>query len=434
MSLISKLKEKLFPADAEPGAPPSWIGRLQEAKYVSLSGVSVPFQYLDLSAIFPKKTAVFESVNADGVYVQDNGVGGARFPMLCYFSGDSHDIEAATMIKALLERGEGTLYHPIFGKVNVVPFGDIEYVSALATAANQTSFSVEFIETTGLVAGDVQALDSLLDAFQSAAAAEFAAKLNVDDVADKATFKAKFERAINKVSKTLGAVQGLTEEAQSGLSDISDSINRTIDVLIGQPLTLARQTQMLILEPARIARATRARLEAYANMARDIFGISSRSNGYDYDGENEFHGNSLIASGCVAGAAVSSLNNDFQYSSEFSQAITELGEILDEFSTWSDDTYTDMTDGTPERQDTGGAWLDLSALVRDIAAQLIVQSFDATKGIRITLDRDRGMMELCFELYGTASHDQLEQFIRQNALGGDEHFLIKQGREIVYYP
>jgi hypothetical protein len=433
VSLIKKLKEALFPADPEPGAPPSWIDRLQAAKYVSLSGVTVPFDYVDLTVLFGKKTAIFENVNADGVYVQDNGVSGARFPMLCYFSGDAHDVQAATMLKALLERGEGTLYHPIFGRVVVVPTGEIEYTSALVSAANQTSFMVEFAETTGLLAGDVVAFDSLMEAFQSAAAADFADKLNVADVADEVSFKEKFTRGITKVSKGIGAVQGLTESAQNSLADMSDSINRTIDVLVGQPLTLARQTQMLILEPGRIARATRARLEAYIGLAEDIFGLKAAPTGYDYSGENGFHGDNLLASSIVAGSALTAAEGDFDHAADYFHAAQSLTDLLDDYSTWKDDAYTTIGQGTPETADTGDGWLDLLAVVQAAVAELVRQSFDADTAVKITLDRDRGMQELVFELYGTASHDMIEKFAKDNALGGDEYFILQKGREVVYY-
>lgn len=433
MSLIKKLKDALFPPDPEPGAPPSWIERLQEAKYVSLSGVSVPFEYADLSATFVKKTAIFENVNADGVYVQDNGLSGSRFPMLCYFSGDAHDVKAATMLKALLERGEGTLYHPIFGKINVVPTGEIEYTSSLVSAANQTSFMVEFYETTGLVIGDVASFDSLAEAFQAAAAADFSDKLNVDDVADKATFKEKFTRGINKISKGIGSVQGITTKAQNALSDASDSINRTIDVLVGQPLALARQTQMLILEPARIVEATKARLEAYLNLAADIFGIKTEPNGYDYDAENGFHGNNLMASSLVAGTAEISVNGSFDHAADYFRAAESLGSLLDDYTEWKDNAYGAMSPDTAETTDTGDGWIDLLALVQAAVSDLIRKSFDAETMIRLTLDRDRGMQELVFELYGSASNDVIERFAKDNAIGGDEYFILKKGREVVYY-
>jgi len=433
MSLLKKLKGLLFPAEAEPGQLPPWIDRLKPATYTSVTGLVIPFEYIDLSSYFTKKTAVFGNVNAPGVYVQDNGVGGFRFPMACIFSGANHDVQSATFLKSLLETGEGTLSHPVFGPLVVVPVGEIEHVSALVSAANQTTIMVEFFETTGLQIGSNPPFDSLLEAFEAAAAASFDEKLNVSDVADKKKFADGFVKKINGIENTLNAISTQLSRASDGMNDIADSITRTIDVTIGQPLALARQTQLLIGQPARIAAATRARLRGYANMARDIFGLNPTPTGYDYSAENAFHGDSLIASSAVSNAAVSSFNNDFVLKAEFLNAATELGALLDEFSTWNDDSYTNIGTGTPETQDTGDGWTELQEYVSAVQAELVTRALTATTEIRITLDRDRGNQELCFELYGTAKPDQLDFFASTNDFSGDEIFVIKEGREIVYY-
>jgi len=433
MGLLDKLKGLLFPTPQEPGELPPWIDRLQEAKYTSLSGIEVPFDYIDLQSFFSKKTAVFQNVNAPGAYIQDNGTGGFQFPMGCVFSGPNHDTEASTLLKALLETGEGTLIHPIFGSIVVIPVGRIEHVSALASAANMTTIMVEFFETTGLQLGALPPFDSLLDDFSAAAAADFAEKLNVDDVADSANFVERFTRRINQISNTLTNISSGLTDATESMKDVSDSLTRTMDVLIGQPLALARQTQLLIGEPARLAEATRARLEAYGNLARNIFGLNTVPTGYDFSAENGFHGDSLIASSSVAGAAESAFNNDFYTVSEFIAAAVELNALLDEFSTWSDNAYTAIGDFNTETQDTGDGWIQLQEYVSSVVSTLITGALTATNEVKITLDRERGTQELCYELYGTSKPDQLDIFASSNNFGGDEYFTLQEGREIVYF-
>jgi hypothetical protein len=433
MSLLNKLKALVFPEPASPGDPPSWVDRLQDARFVSLSGIEIPFQYVDLSTFFVKKTAVFENVNADGVYVQDNGVGGVRFPMVCYFEGDRHDIEARAFMKAILERGEGTLYHPIFGAVVVIPVGEIENVSALVSAANQTTITVEFFETTGLQIGDLPPFDSLLDAFETDAAVEFGDKLNVTDVADEQNFINRFNRRINQVSDTLSSISSALSTQQGNIDDIGDSITRSIDVLVGQPLALARQTQLLIASPANIAAAATDKLKAYANLAREIFGLLPTPTGYDFSAENGFHGDSLIAGGCVAYHAVAANDNDFTTSNEFIAAASGIGALLEEFSTWSDDAYTAIGEDTPETADTGDGWLQLQELGTAVISNLVTQSLSALRPIRITLDRERGTQELCYELYRTSKPAQLDFFASTNDFSGDEYFTLQEGREIVYF-
>ena len=55
MGLLTKLKGLLFPADAEPGQPPPWIDRLHEDNYTSLSGATIPIDYIDIQSFITKK-------------------------------------------------------------------------------------------------------------------------------------------------------------------------------------------------------------------------------------------------------------------------------------------------------------------------------------------------------------------------------------------
>jgi hypothetical protein len=49
----------------------------------------------------------------------------------------------------------------------------------------------------------------------------------------------------------------------------------------------------------------------------------------------------------------------------------------------------------------------------------------------ITLDRDRQVIELCAELYGTT--DYLDEFIIENNLNIDEIELLPMGKKVLYY-
>jgi hypothetical protein len=49
----------------------------------------------------------------------------------------------------------------------------------------------------------------------------------------------------------------------------------------------------------------------------------------------------------------------------------------------------------------------------------------------ITLDRDRQVIELCAELYGTT--DYLDEFIMQNKFNIDEIELLPMGKKVSYY-
>jgi prophage DNA circulation protein len=427
MGLLDKFKNILL-GDEDPERP-AWIERLQPASYVSQSGQKVDFDYGDLNATFNKKIAVFENSNSDGVYVQNNGVGGHSFPMACFFSGGNHDKQASAFIKALLETGPGTLYHPIFGYTSVMPGGQIQYVSELVSRANQTTILVEFLETTGLQIGGQAGFQQIVDSFNDASSASFADKINTTDIVDEENFKTKFVNAVGITKRSLKAVSGTVTGVQNDIDDIGDSIIGGIDLLVGTPLTIARQTQILIDTPARIKGEIKAVLAGYRDMAQSIFGTEPDPSGYDFEAENNFYIDKLFVSSMVSSSATSSLQNEYTTKTEFVNNAKELVDLLKDYVDWSDDGYTIIDPNL----DDGDGYSELLAVINSSIGTLLDSSFNAKTEFTIILDSDRGMQELCFELYGSSKPDVLDLFASTNDFSGDEYFIIKEGREIVYY-
>jgi hypothetical protein len=349
--------------------------------------------------------------------------------MACFFSGGNHDKQAASFIKALLETGTGTLYHPIFGYTSVMPGGQIQYVSELVSRANQTTILVEFLETTGLQIGGVAAFQQIVDSFNEASSISFADKLNTTDIVDEENFKTKFVSAVGVVKRTLKAVSGTLTDAQNNIDDIGDSLIRGIDLLVGTPLTIARQTQILINTPATIRGNVKATLAAYRGMAQNIFGTEPEPSGYDFEAENNFYNDKMFVSAMVSSSATSSLQNDYTTKTEFVNNAKELVDLLKDYIDWSDDGYTIIDPNL----DDGDGYSELLAVINSSISSLLDSSFNAKTEFTIILSSDRGMQELCFELYGSSKPDVLDLFASTNDFGGDEYFIIKEGREIVYY-
>ncbi len=128
----------------------AWQDNIREAAYSSKSGKRQTFTYENVSKSIDKKTAAFDSPDADGTYIQDSGHTGRKFPLKLIFWGNNCDTEADDFEKLLLERGDGTLEHPIYGVIKVVPFGSINRKDDLVDGANQSIIELTFWETTGL--------------------------------------------------------------------------------------------------------------------------------------------------------------------------------------------------------------------------------------------------------------------------------------------
>lgn len=404
----------------------AWQERLREAAYNSPSGRRLTFIYEDVAREVEKKTAAFDFPGVNGTYIQDNGTTSRRYPLRVIFSGPNCDLEAGNFEIALNERGQGLLEHPAYGDVTVVPFGSIKRIDNVKSAGNEVAIELTFWETIGVIypteQGDpAAAVYAAIEEYNVQSAEEFGGKLDIKKPAKKVSFRDRYRAAIARVKAGLQRIANAQANVARRFNAISDSIDRGIDVLIDDPLTLAFQTSQLIQAPSVAAAAIGDRLAAYRNLSRSIFGGSSAT-------VNDFYNDDLFASGNLTGSISSTLNNTFTTKADALAAADELLSQFDELTVWRDEQF-----GTFGAIDTGASFAALQQAVAVAAGFLVAISFDLRQERRFTLDRARNVVELVAELYGTTDDATLDFFIASNALTGDEILEIPQGREIVYY-
>ena len=404
----------------------AWTDRLREAAYTSPSGTRIVFQYEDVQRGFDKRTAAFDFVDVDGTYVQDSGTSSDKFPLRIFLWGDDYDLEAERFEDLLRERGTGSLEHPIYGTVDVVPFGAVTRNDNLKRAANQAIIEVTFWQTIGLVFPTAQTdpganVLSQVEAFNTAIAQEFEDGTNLADATTAASFRQQYDDALQSVDEFLAPVASAVDTVQNQFDAINTSINQGIDTLIAQPLDLAFQTVQLIQSPARAIQSIQARLEAYGNLAERIVGGGNSTN------ETNFRGADLVASGAVSGSIVSSVNNQFETRTQALDTATQLIEQFDTVNTWREENFTAV-----DVVDTGASYQALQQAVAVAAGFLVEIAFDLQQERRLVLTRNRNMIELCAELYGETD-SRLDFFINSNDLSPSEIIELPAGREVVYY-
>lgn len=403
-----------------------WQDRLQELVYTSPSGVRITGDYENVSKSVEKKTTGFEFPDANGTYVQDLGHTGRRYPIRWIFWGDDYDIEANEFEASLLERGIGKLEHPIYGTVDVVPFGAITRRDDLKTAANQAVINVTFWETIDLIYPTAQTDPSAevltaVDEYNDAAATEFEEFIKLDTATQRATFKNSYQALLNKATSGLQNIADTQADVQKQFDAIADSINQGINILISDPLTLAFQTTQLIQSPARALTSITARLVAYRALANSII------SGNGSNGSNKFHTDDLYVSTYVTGLIVSVINNQFTTKTEALEAAELIIAQFEDVTNWRDDNFKSLVE-----IDTGSAYQQLQELVSLTTGFLVEISFTLKHEHRIILDHPRTIIDLVAELYGSVD-DQLDFFINSNNLSGSEILELPRGREIVYY-
>lgn len=413
----------------------SWLDRLREAAYNSPGGTRLRFNYLDVSKTIEKKTSPHEFPDADGTYVQDLGRTGNRFPIRVVFWGPDCDTDAEAFEATLLERGTGILEHPIYGKRDVVPFGEIRRRDDLKSAANQVVLELEFWETTGLVYPTPSAdpgtqVTAAVDEYNEAAAGEFEEKIITDTALKRVTLKERITAAASAVKKGLAAVSAVQKAVEDTVNEIFESINTGIDLLVQQPLALANQFVQLVQAPARALSLIKARLDGYRNLFDDLIGTG------DAEDENRLRTDDLTASALVSASIVSVVNNQFVTKTEAIAAAASLVTLLEDLIEWREDQFETLaaidTGTNYPVVDTGEAFQKLQQAVALAAGYLVEISFSLKQERVVVLDRPRTIIDLCAELYG-AVDSELDFFITSNDLTGDEILTLPAGREVKYY-
>lgn len=411
-----------------------WIDNLKNASYTDPIGTSWPFDYEDVREEIDKRGTAFDFPDADGTYVQQTGKSGRRWPMRVFLWGEDYDIDAENFQTALNQPGIGKLNHPLYGTFDVVPLGKIVRRDDLKTAANQAVFDVVFWETIGVVYPTDQQdpgndIVTAIEEFNEAAAAQFESSTSLDSAVEQATLKGSYSALIDLANVGLEKVAATQENVEAQFNAVRDSINASIDTLIGDPLSLAFQTAILIQAPARALTAIGARLDAYENLLNSL---TTGENaiavpGLDSNNSNVFHSKDLNALGYVSGSVLSAINNQFQTKPDALAAADIILDQMDRLTVWRDANFESL-----EEIDTGESYQQLLEAVGLAAGFLVQLSFSLKQERRFNLDRARNIVELTAELYGSID-DQLDFFIDSNNLTGSEILELPYGREIVYY-
>jgi prophage DNA circulation protein len=418
----------------------TWEARLREAAYTSPLGGRIAFQYTDVSRSTPLRNAAFDFGGINGSYVQPNGYSATQYPMRCYFSGDDCDLQATLFEELLLDKGVGQLEHPLYGRIDVVPFGTVERNDALATAANQAVVETVFYKTLGAIYPSAQSnprseIDAGIFGFNGAAAAQFADVTDLRGAIAQANTKATVTGFLGYVSAALAGAAAATTAVNQQFRADQAAINGGIDVLIGQPLQLALQVSNLIQDPSRAAAGIASRLVGYRNLANSIIASTQASGASDATTldslrlklSNDFATCDLFAFSAVSGSVSAALNNTFTTKPEALSAASEIAAQLDAVVTWRDGRF-----GGLGQVDPGGSYQALQQLVAITLGYLVESSFSLATERRIVLDRPRTIVDLCAELYGTVD-DKLDFLIDTNGLTGADILELPRGRAVVWY-
>lgn len=385
----------------------AWDDRIKEAAYSSPEGTRIPFAYEDVSRSFDRKTTGFDFPTGVGTYVQDNGRTGYKYPITAYFSGRDCDTEATAFEDALAEAGIGKLDHPIYGTVDVIPYGAVTRRDALKTAANQSVVEVTFWQTIPLIyplAQNDPASDVL---FAAMSAGSGLANMTVSN------FQA-FKNGITKIVKTVKAVIGNVKALKATVDGYVRDIFNALDAGVAFVKDVITAVVDLINLPSTIVASFKSKLAMYRTILTAAIGPSK---------SKDYATSKVVAVAVVIATVATSVETEFETMTEATAAANDILEIMRDVEDWV---------GAQPEVDDGEVYRPLLVATSLAAGYLVQISFSLKKERRVVVDRARTIIDLCAELYGETD-EKLDFMINSNNLSGSEILELQAGREILYY-
>jgi prophage DNA circulation protein len=403
--------------------------RLRTAAYRSPSGATFTLQFDDVERQGGKKAAVHEFPQQNTADVQDLGNQAERFPLSIYFTGADYDLQADNFWRALSERGPGSLQHPRYGDIPVLPLSWAQS-EKLVNGLGAADFKIDFIRVQTQVVFPITSVASgalVSDAVQKSikAGIDDAAELyEITNAAEAAAVKAQTLSFVEGYEDFFGGITAISEGVQTESNRLVSKITNTIDTLIDAPAELFTSVADLAALPARIGTSIVRKVDAYRLQVVSIID-TFQAIPATYAGAIA-NGQALLAAfGFVAEAATV---GDLTSREEAITAAETLDAITQAVQQGIEATESAVP-GYVASQETLAGLTDAMANAR---AALINQAYNLRTERRITLATERTPLDLVAEFYG-GSIDELDDFIKTNGLQGDEIILIPAGREVVYY-
>jgi prophage DNA circulation protein len=407
-----------------------FIERLRSAVYRSPSGTTFTLQFDTVERSGGKKAAVHEFPQQDTASVQDLGNQTERLPMAVYFTGSDFDQQADSFWAALSERGPGSLQHPRYGDIPVLPLSWAQ-TESWVDGLGRADFKVEFVRVQAQVVFPITSVavrtdvsSAVTEALESSNA-EAAADFDPVNAADVTAIRGQITSWLADYTEAFDAITAVSESVQAEANRYVNMVTDTLDELIAAPAELFGSLATLAALPATVVTNVVHQVDAYRSQ---IVAMALRV--------PETYSQALAACQTIyyalGGIAVASTIGTVSTRGDAIASAEAMADIVGSALTCIEAMEASVP-GFRASPATIGALL---ASVNTASANLLAQSYSLKAERRVTLATERTPLDLIAEFYGddiTDLDEALDEFITTNDLQGDEIMLVPAGREVVYY-
>lgn len=408
----------------------SYWDRLRTARYRSPSGYEIEFSFRELQRASGHKGGPHEAPQQNDAQVQDLGLTAQHFSVEATIHGQDYDQDADRFYDMLRESGFGTLLHPRWGDIPVLPLTFLQR-EAFVEGAGAAVFEVDFVRVPDVqFAETTTAAGAAITEGADAAAAATSEQLAVSPTtaaqvaAVTQSFVAQAAQFRGRVTTWLAREGSIATEFEAAYTAFVD----TIGTLLLDPVALADAYIALVRIPAQAGISVPTKAQAYADelIALAVNGLTVGAS------DPEAASRVLQFLATLIGLAESTVEGDLTTRADALLVVDALVGALEDAlaAVEADEAATGYV--APAELISRAR-----ALIAQAQALMLAQSFGLAVERRLILAEDRTPLDLVHELYSPSSADDLEthldDFIAHNRLAGDELFLIPRGREVRYY-
>lgn len=423
---------------------PEWLDRLRTAVFVSPSGVEISAKVDVLTRIGGKKVSNHEILNRNESIPQDQGNKARRYPLDFYFTGDSGDQEADEFFEALHEpytvKKPGTLRHPTWGDIPVMPFSDPQQTHNLVNGGGIFRVAIEFITVPqndfptpeGIdqseIVSDIDNLEETL--------AEANAGIDIEDAGRFAEFRSTVNNLVGIISNSLESVASGVSNIEDQFRQIQDDIDNVLQIG-GDAVEILSQVNNLIRLPGQILDSTLNKVQSYASMSEGIFNSFVGFFNPNADRISQIN-EALTAQNTYgmasAALAEASLFTDFETRDQAADVLDAINLTDDNYKNGVSGIAQILTDGVAGSFNPDhNAGLGLSLLIGKTNSILLDRSFSLKARRDYVLPYPTDPITETWNNYESVSNEDIDFFIRTNNLNDVEMIEIPAGRYLVVY-
>jgi len=378
--------------------------------------------------------------------------------MNIYFVGETGDQEADTFINSLEEsysaENPGTLKHPRWGDISVIPFEfqqNENYVKGAGIFRCQVEFkesiAISFPGSAGLnesqIVSNIDTLNNTIDTANEA--------IDVVDPSRYAEFRATINDVVDVVVDGIGGIAATVKEVDDEFRAIQDDIDRALSVG-ASALEVMSMLNNLIRLPSQIASDTLTKIQGYASLiipphteteatTSPLLSVFLNNVNPQTNRVAQINNGVMlqsISSMVTSQVVEASLFTDLETRDAAGQSIDFINDSVDLVEESVLSTYQTLSD--PEQANVNitniftpdhDTFLYLGQVVGEANTLLISRSFDLKAKRTTILTAPSDALTLTYKLYGTI--ERLEFFIQTNKLTDVEIIEMPVGKSVISY-